>query len=258
MSGDPFSLDGKVALVTGANSGIGRTLAVALRGAGARVAIGGRRADRNAAALEELGPPAMAFELDVCDEGSVERAIAGTVERFGRLDILVNNAGVSQRGSVMELDRATWQQVIDTNLTGAFLCTKHAARHMKVQGAGKIINVASVYGLIAPSKGLQVAYTVAKHALIGLTKVNSVELAPLGIQVNAIAPGWYFTEMTDELRGTAFEQAVTRRTPAGRWGETRDLIGACRFLASAASDYVSGIVIPVDGGYAASDGLDRG
>ena len=253
-----FSLDGKAALVTGANSGIGRTLALALRDAGARVAIGGRRADRNARMLEELGSPAAAFELDVCDEGSVERAIAGSVERFGRLDILVNNAGVSQRGSVMELDRETWQQVIDTNLTGAFLCTKHAARRMAAQGAGKIINISSVYGLVAPSKGLQVAYTVAKHALVGLTKVNSVELAPLGIQFNAIAPGWFFTEMTGELRGTAFEQAVKRRAPMGRWGETRDLVGACLFLASSASDYVSGIVIPVDGGYAASDGLDRG
>jgi 2-dehydro-3-deoxy-D-gluconate 5-dehydrogenase len=257
MSGDPFSLDGKVALVTGANSGIGRTLALALRDAGARVAIGGRRADRNADVLDQLGPSAAAFELDVGDEGSVERAVLGTVERFGRLDVLVNNAGVSQRGSVMELDRSIWQHVIDTNLTGAFLCTKHAARRMKGQGSGKIINVSSVYGLVAPSRGLQVAYTVAKHALIGLTKVNSVELAPLGIQVNAIAPGWFYTEMTEELRGTAFEQAVVRRAPAGRWGETSDLVGACRFLASAASDYVNGIVIAVDGGYAASDGLDR-
>jgi 2-deoxy-D-gluconate 3-dehydrogenase len=258
MSVDPFSLDGKVALLTGANSGIGRTLAVALRDAGARVAIGGRRVDRNAVVLEQLGLSAAAFELDVCDEGSVERAVNGTVERFGRLDVLVNNAGVSHRGSVMDLDRATWQQVVDTNLTGAFLCTKHAARQMKGQGSGKIINVSSVYGLVAASKGLQVAYTVAKHGLIGLTKVNSVELAPLGIQVNAIAPGWFLTEMTDELRGTEFEQAVKRRAPAGRWGETADLVGACRFLASAASDYVSGIVIAVDGGYAASDGLDRG
>ena len=98
-------------------------------------------------------------------------ALAGTVERFGHLDILVNNAGVSQRASVMDLDRATWQQVIDTNLTGAFLCTKYAARHMQAQGAGKIINVSSIYGVVAPSKGLQVAYTVAKHGMIGLTRV---------------------------------------------------------------------------------------
>ncbi len=258
MSGDLFSLQDKVALVTGANSGIGSTLAAGLWRAGAAIAIGGRRADRNREVAAKLGERAAAFELDVCDEASVERTIAGVVERFGRIDILVNNAGLSQRASVMELDLPTWRRVLDTNLTGAFLCTKHAARRMRSQGSGKIINVASVYGLVAPSKGLQVAYTVAKHALVALTKVNAVELAPLGLQVNAIAPGWYFTEMTDELRGTAFETAVIQRTPDGRWGETPDLVGACLFLASRASDHVNGIVVPVDGGYAASDGLARG
>ena len=257
MAANPFSLDGKVALVTGGNSGLGRAVALALRNAGARVAIGGRRAARNAQALESLGPQAAAFELDVSDEASVERAFGETIARFGRIDILVNNAGVGQRASVMELDRATWQHVIDNNLTGAFLCTKHAARRMKTQGAGKIINVSSIYGLMAPSKGLQVAYTVAKHAVIGLTKVNAVELAPLNIQVNVIVPGWYFTEMTEELRGTAFEASVIRRTPAGRWGNTPDLVGTSLFLASAASDYVTGAVITVDGGYTASDGLER-
>lgn len=257
MTANPFSLEGKVAFVTGANSGLGRAVALALRDAGALVAIGGRRADRNAHVLESLGPSAAAFELDVADEASVERAVAGTVEKFGRLDILVNNAGVGQRASVMDLDRATWQHVIDTNLTGAFLCTKHAARRMKAQGGGKIINVSSIYGLVAPSQGLQVAYTVAKHAVIGLTKVNAVELAPLGIQVNAVVPGWYFTEMTEELRGTAIERSVIRRTPAGRWGDAPDIVGTCVYLASAASDYVNGTVITVDGGYTASDGLER-
>lgn len=255
---DLFSLKGKVALITGGNSGIGYTLALAMRDAGASVVIGGRRAERNAEIVEKLGPQSMAFTLDVTDEDSVERAMHGVIERYGRIDILVNNAGLSNRGSVMELDEATWRKVIDTNLTGTFLCTKHAARRMKHQGSGKIINVSSVYGLLAPSKGLQVAYTVAKHGVIGLTKVNAIELAPLGIQVNAIAPGWYFTEMTDELHGTAFEQAVKKRTPDGKWGETQDLLGAFLFLASSASDHVNGITIPVDGGYFASDGLDRG
>lgn len=258
MPDDPFSLAGRVALITGANSGIGLTLATAFRDAGARVAIGGRRAERNAQAAAGLGSQAAAITLDVSDEASVERAVEEIVLRFGRLDILVNNAGlISRRGSVMELDRADWQRVIDTNLTGAFLCTKHAAQRMRAQGGGKIINVASVYALIAPSRGLQVAYTVAKHALIGLTRVNAVELAPLGIQVNAVAPGWYFTEMTEELRGTGFHHAIERRTPAGRWGETRDLVGAVRFLAASASDFVSGTVIQVDGGFLASDGTDR-
>ncbi len=253
-----FSLAGRVALITGGNSGIGLALATAFRDAGAHVAVAGRRAARNISVAAELGPRAVAITLDVCNEDSVVRAIDETVASFGRLDILVNNAEVGHRASVTELDRADWQRVIDTNLTGAFLCTKHAARQMRGQGRGKIINVASVYGLTAPSRGLQVAYTVAKHALIGLTRVNAVELAPLGIQVNAVAPGWYFTEMTEELRGTGFHDAIERRTPAGRWGETRDLVGAVRFLAASASDFVSGTVIPVDGGYLASDGTDRG
>ncbi|WP_048859647.1 SDR family NAD(P)-dependent oxidoreductase, partial [Acidisphaera rubrifaciens] len=217
----------------------------------------GRRGARNAEVAAALGGEAFPVTLDVCDEASVEAAVAATRDRFGRLDILVNNAGLGQRASVMELSRDDWQRVIDTNLTGAFLCTKHAARVMSAQGGGKIVNVASVYGLIAPSRGLQVAYTVAKHALIGLTRVNAVELAPLGIQVNAVAPGWYFTEMTQELRGTDFQHAIERRTPAGRWGETPDLVGAVRFLVSAAADFVNGAVIPVDGGYLASDGTER-
>jgi 2-dehydro-3-deoxy-D-gluconate 5-dehydrogenase len=258
MATNPFSLEGRVALVTGGNSGIGRTLALALREAGAKVAIGGRRAERNAAVLAELGNQAAAFELDVCDEASVERAISGLVERFGRIDILVNNAGGVNRKSVMELERSDWDRVMAINLTGPFLCTKHAARRMKAQGSGKIINIASVYGLTAPSKGLQVAYTASKTGVIGLTRVNAVELMPLGIQVNAIAPGYFFTEMTGELRGTSLEQAIKRRTPSGRLGETSELVGTCIYLASSASDHVSGICIPVDGGYLASDGLERG
>ena len=134
---------------------------------------------------------------------------------------------------------------------------KHAARQMAGRGSGKIINIASIYGLVAPSKGLQVAYTVAKHGVIGLTKVNAVELAEHGIQVNCIAPGWFFTEMTEELRGKPFEHAVRRRAPSGRWGEAGDIAGTCLFLASPASDLVTGTVIPVDGGYMASDGLER-
>ena len=261
MTSDPFSLAGRVALVTGGNSGIGRALALALHEAGAKVAIGGRRADHNAAVLAELGGDsdrAAAFALDVCDEASVERVVNAVVERFGRLDILVNNAGDVTRKSVMELERGDWDRVLAVNLTGPFLCTKHAARRMQAQGSGKIINLSSVYGLTAPSKGLQVAYTASKHGLIGLTRVNAAELTPLGIQVNAIAPGYFFTEMTEELRGTPLEQAIKRRTPSGRLGETAQLAGTCIYLASAASDHISGVCIPVDGGYLASDGLERG
>jgi 2-deoxy-D-gluconate 3-dehydrogenase len=232
-------------------------MAHAYREAGAKVVIGGRRSDRNAKTIAELGGDAYGFDLDVTDEASVKAAMSGTMERFGRIDILVNNAGAVRRESILTLERSEWDSIIAVNLTGAFLCTKHAAGHMAAQKSGKIINIASVYGLVAPSKGRQISYTVAKHGLLGLTKANAVELAPHGIQVNAIAPGYHLTEIVEDVRGTPFEEAVRRRTPAGRWGEPNDLVGAAIFLASAASDYISGTVLTVDGGYVASDGLDR-
>jgi 2-deoxy-D-gluconate 3-dehydrogenase len=258
MGSGLFSLAGKVALVTGGNSGIGRAVASAFREAGANVAIGARRADRNAAAAAQIGGETLAVELDVRDEASIERAVAAVVARFGRLDVLVNNAGVVNRKSVMELEREAWEHVVSVNLTGPFLCTKHAARVMKAQGSGKIINVSSVLGLVAPSKGLQVAYTATKHGLIGLTKVNAVELAAYGIQVNAIAPGYFDTEMTAELKGTSLEQAIKRRTPNSHLGEPSQLAATALYLASSASDHVIGVCIPVDGGYLASDGMERG
>lgn len=253
-----FSLAGKVALVTGGNSGIGRTLALGLRDAGATVAIAARRAERNAQMLAELGAGHSAWELDVTDEASIERAVAGVVDRHGRLDILINNAGNAHGSSVLDLTLEDWNRVIATDLTGPMLCSKHAARAMKALGqGGKIVNIASIYGLVAASKGRLVSYVAAKHGLVGLTKVNAIELAPLGIQVNAIAPGWFFTEMNGSARGTPFEAAVNQRTPHGRWGETPELVGACVYLASGASGYTTGSVLTVDGGYTASDGLDR-
>ena len=254
---NPFNLEGKVALVTGGNSGIGRTLALGLRDAGATVAIAARRAERNALVLAELGAGHGAWQMDVTDEGSIERTMADVVRRFGRLDILVNNAGNAHGASVLELTLADWNRVIATDLTGPMLCTKHAARAMKEQRSGKIINVASVYGLTGSSKGRLISYVAAKHGLIGLTKVNAIELAPLGIRVNAIAPGWFVTEINEASRGTPFEAAVAERTPAGRWGQTPELVGACVYLASDAASYTTGSVLTVDGGYGASDGLDR-
>lgn len=257
-SAEWFTLEGRVALVTGGNSGIGRALAGGLARAGAVVAIGGRRAARNAAVLAELGEGAAALTLDVTDEASVEQAVAEAIGRFGRIDILVNNAGMASYKSVLDLDRETWDRELATNLSGAFLCTKHAARRMREQGAGKIINIASVYSNVAPSGGRLVAYTVSKHGLLGLTRVTAVELARYGIQVNAIAPGYFPSEITEPLRGTRLEEAIVRRTPSGRWGELADLVGTCVYLASSASDHVSGAEIVVDGGYLAADGLDRG
>ena len=258
MTQEIFSLEGRVALVTGGNSGLGRAMALAFRRAGAQVAVASRRADKNAEVARELGDSAAAHELDVRDEGSVERTVAAVVERMGRLDILVNNAGTVNRISVLEMELSEWERVLATNLTGAFLCTKYAGRVMASQGSGKIINISSVYGIMAPSKGLQVAYTASKHGLIGLTRANAVELAPLGIQVNAILPGWHITEINRELPATPLGEAISRRTPSGRWGEPSDLVGTCLYLASSASDFVAGSCLVVDGGYSASDGLDRG
>ena len=257
MSQNLFDLGGRVVLVTGGNSGIGLALALGLRDAGATVAVAARRTSRNAEALAQLGPDHAAFEMDVTDEAAIERTVHSVVERYGRLDVLVNNAGAAKAASVLEQSLDEWNQVLATDLTGPMLCTKHAARVMKRQGDGRIVNIASVYGLMAASRGRLISYVAAKHGLIGLTRVNAVELAPLGIRVNAIAPGWIFTEMNDDARGTPFEQAVMRRTPIGRWGSTQELIGACVYLASNASGYVTGSCLTVDGGYSASDGLDR-
>ncbi len=257
MSNRIFSLEGRVALVTGGNSGIGREMALAMRDAGAKVAIGSRRTDRNAEVLEQLGPDGAAFQLDVSDETSVEKTMKAIADRYGRLDILINNAGAVNRKSVFELERSDWDHVMNVNVTGTFLCTKHAARMMKAQGGGKIVNISSIYGLTAPSKGLQVAYTASKHAIVGLTKVNAVELADYGIQVNAIAPGFFLTEMTAEIKGSPLENALVRRTPSGRLGDTKDIIGTCLYLVSAASDHVTGVCIAIDGGYVASDGMER-
>jgi 2-dehydro-3-deoxy-D-gluconate 5-dehydrogenase len=188
MAQGMFSLEGRVALVTGGNSGLGRAMALAFKEAGAKVAIVSRKAGKNTEVARELGDPAAAYELDVRDEGSVEQTVAAVVERMGQLDILVNNVGTVNRISVLEMELSEWERVIATNLTGAFLCTKHAGRVMACQGSGKIINISSGYGMVVPSKGLQVAYTASKHGLIGLTRANAVEFAPLGIQVNAILP----------------------------------------------------------------------
>jgi 2-deoxy-D-gluconate 3-dehydrogenase len=252
-----FNVDGRAVMITGGNSGLGRAMALAFRDAGARVAIGGRRADRNAAVTAELGGDSMACELDVADERSVERAVKDVGDRFGRLDVLINNAGTVNRASVMALERTAWDHVLATNLTGTFLCTKHAAGVMSRQRSGSIINIASIYALTGPSKGLFSAYTAAKHGVIGLTRANAIELAPLGVRVNAIAPGWHHTEMTASMRGTPDYEATRRRTPLGRWGEPSDVVGAALYLASPAAEFVTGSCLVVDGGYSASDGLDR-
>ncbi len=250
----PFDLSGRVALVTGGNGGIGLGMALGLAGAGASVAIAGRNAEKNASALEQLkatGAPCAAFELDVQNRESFEPMIASIQEELGTIDVLINNAGMSglnPPGGILNQDPGTWDEVMETNLTSSFLLSKLVAAGMVERGQGKIINITSEYSRFGSAA--VPAYSASKGALEQLTYSMAVELAPHNIQVNAIAPGWIETDMTSPLKGSPLEQEILTRTPAGRWGKPDDLAGAAVFFASSASDFVTGIALFVDGGYA--------
>jgi 2-deoxy-D-gluconate 3-dehydrogenase len=249
-----FSLKGRVALVTGGNGGLGRAMALAYQEAGAQVVVTGRKPAKNEAAAQEFGGPDHVIALEVLDETAVEGAVAGIVERFGRLDILVNNAGQSRRASVTELSKTEWEDILSVNLTGPFLVAKHAAKAMIAGGnGGKIINISSIYGLFGPPN--VASYASSKTGLLGLTRALAVELCKHNIQVNAIVPGWYLTEINPHLKGTPLADYIRRKTPAGRWGNPQDLAGTAILLASAASDFITGTSITVDGGYAIADRL---
>jgi 2-deoxy-D-gluconate 3-dehydrogenase len=251
---DLFSLAGRTALVTGGNGGLGRAIALGFRAAGARVVVTGRNPAKNAAMEAELGADDLVLALDVRDEPAVARAVGLVVDRCGRLDVLVNNAGLFRGGSVLDLSREDWDAVIGTHLTGSFLCAKHAARAMIAGGrGGKIINIGSIYSLYGPPDFPD--YAAAKTGIVGLTRALAVELAGHDIQVNAILPGWYETDLTRGMPSTELGEHIRRKTPTGRWGDPGDLVGAAIFLASAASNFVTGVAIPVDGGYAVADRL---
>jgi 2-deoxy-D-gluconate 3-dehydrogenase len=248
-----FSLAGRTALVTGGNGGIGWALASGLKEAGARVAVTGRDSAKNQAVAAQLGNAAV-FSLDVRDEAAVKETMAGVIEHLGRLDILINNAGLARLGNVLEQPLEDWNFVVDTNLTGAFLCAKYAAQAMVAQGeGGKIINIGSMYSLFGPPN--VTSYAASKAGMLGLTRALAVELAPHNVQVNAILPGWYPTGGTAEIESAPLGEYIRRKTPAGRWGRPEDLVGTAVFLASAASDFVTGTAIPVDGGYSVADRL---
>ena len=249
-----FSLEGKTALVTGGNGGLGRGIALGLRSAGARVVVTGRNPEKNEAIARELGDDGLTIPLDVRDEDAVRDAVSEVVANFGSLDILVNNAGIERGGSVLDLSREDWDAVIDTNLTGSFLCAKHAGRAMVAAGdGGKIVNIGSIYSVYGTPGFAN--YGASKAGVLGLTRALAIELAPHNIQVNAILPGWYQTEMTQDTAGTSRGEEIRRKTPAGRWGTVEDLVGASIFLASAASSFVTGVGLPVDGGYLISERL---
>ena len=254
MNDSLFSLRGKTALITGGNGGLGRAIALGFRDFGARVAVAGRDAAKNDAMRQELGETGAVFELDIRDEEAVQETVARIEERFGRLDILVNGAGNTRGGPILSLSRADWEAVLDTHLTGSFLCAKHAAKAMIARGAGgKIINVGSFYSLFGPPDFSD--YAAAKTGILGLTRALAVELAPYNIQVNAILPGWFPTELTGFGPVTPFHEEMRRRTPAGRWGEPQELVGAAVLFASGASSFITGAQLVVDGGLAVSDRL---
>jgi len=247
-----FDLTGKVALVTGGNGGIGLGMAQGLARAGARVVVAARDAAKSAAAVEQLrrsGCDAFALSVDVSDEASVQAMLAQAVERTGRLDILVNNAGINIRKPVQGLALEEWRSVLDTNLTSAFLCARAAYPHLKRAGGGKIINIGSMTSIFGAS--FAPAYSASKGGIVQLTKALASSWAADNIQVNAILPGWIDTDLTQRARREVdgLSERVLARTPAARWGQPQDLAGTAVFLASSASDFVTGTVIPVDGGY---------
>ncbi len=253
MSTALFSLAGRTALVTGSSRGLGRAMAEGLAAAGARVVINGTDTARVDAAVRELqaaGHAAEAAAFDVTDEATVVAAFEAFDARGLAIDILVNNAGIQLRKPMLELSTAEWHKVLDTNLTSAFVVGREAARRMVVRGRGKIINIGSLTSQLA--RATVAPYTVAKGGIKMLTQAMAAEWAAQGVQANAIGPGYMLTDMNQALiDNPVFDAWVKGRTPSKRWGKPKELVGAAVFLASAASDYVNGQILYIDGGMTA-------
>ena len=248
---NPFDLSGQVAVVTGANTGIGQAIALALAAAGADVAAVGRTpAVETVDKARALGRRAEVISADLSTIEPVQRVVDETIEKLGRLDILVNNAGIIRRADSVDFTEADWDAVIDTNLKSVFFLCQAAGRHMIANGAGRIINIAS---MLTFQGGIRVpSYTASKSGVGGLTKLLANEWAGKGVTVNAIAPGYIATNNTAALQSDEQRnKSILDRIPAGRWGEPEDLGGAAVFLASRAAGYVTGHVLAVDGGWLA-------
>ena len=252
MTTKPFDLTGKVAIVTGGNGGIGLGMARGLAQAGAAVAVVGRNEAKSAAAVSELkqgGARAIAIAADVTDQTAIGAMADRVARELGRIDILVNNAGMSIRKPPHILDITEWNTVIQTNLTSAFACSKAVYPVMKNAGGGKVINIGSMMSIFGAS--FASAYAASKGGIVQYTRACAVAWAPDNIQVNAILPGWIDTDLTRRARQEVdgLHDRVLARTPAARWGAIDDFAGIAVFLASPASDFVTGTAIPVDGGY---------
>jgi 2-dehydro-3-deoxy-D-gluconate 5-dehydrogenase len=248
-----FDLTGKVAIVTGGNGGIGLGMAQGLAQAGAKIAVVGRNAEKSALAAQQLADEAKVETLvvtaDLAQADQVERVAAEVLDRFGRIDILFNNAGINIRKPPHELSLEDWHTVLDVNLTSAFLLSKAVYPAMKRAGGGKIINIGSMTSIFGSS--FAPAYATSKGGIVQLTKSMALAWAPDHIQVNAILPGWFDTELTEKARQEipGLHERVLARIAHGRWAKPADMAGTAVWLASPASDYVTGIVVPVDGGY---------
>jgi NAD(P)-dependent dehydrogenase (short-subunit alcohol dehydrogenase family) len=251
----PFRLDGKVALVTGASSGLGNRFAKVVHAAGATVVAAARRADRLEALRDELGDRLVPMPCDVSVDSDCERLVHDTIELDGHLDVLINNAGIGEPmpAELEPIDR--FREVVDVNLNALFLLSQLAGRHMIERRSGSIVQVASILGLVASTPIKQASYCASKGAVISLTRELGVQWARKGVRVNALAPGWFPSEMTALMFGeTAQESAVDfmeRTCPMGRGGHEHELDGALLFLASDAGSYVTGHVLAVDGGWIA-------
>ena len=251
MTASIFDLSGRVAMVTGANTGLGQAIAVGLASAGADiVAVGRSEPTETQTAVQKLGRRFLSVHADLGNTATVSGVVDSAIAEFGQLDILVNNAGIIRRNDAVDFTEADWDAVVDVNLKSVFFLTQAAGRHMIRAGRGKVINIAS---MLSFQGGIRVAsYTASKSAVAGLTRLLANEWAAKGVNVNAIAPGYFATSNTTALRADENRNRdILARIPAGRWGQPGDLGGAAVFLAAPASDYVHGAIIPVDGGWLA-------
>jgi 2-deoxy-D-gluconate 3-dehydrogenase len=247
-----FDLSGKVAVVTGGNGGIGLGMARGLARAGATLVVSGRQEAKNDAAVKELtalGAKAIAIRTDVRSDTACRTLMRDAVDRFGRLDILVNNAGTNIRKQPQDYTMEEWQLILETNLTSAFACSQAAYPHMLRAGGGKIINIGSMMSIFGAS--FTAPYAASKGGIVQMSRAMACAWAKDNIQVNSVLPGWIDTDLTRRARQdvAGLHDRVLARTPAGRWGVPEDFAGIAVFLASAASDFITGTAIPVDGGY---------